>query len=515
MGIYDMMMDTNRSFQEGQQRGQQRRLGQLYSSALTAPQAQRPDLLAQMAKVSPDAAVSAQKTLADGDETAIKSTMQALSMATAAWKAGNKEMAQGFYSQAAPHLASLAGGKPLPPQMDDAAAQAFEKIIANASGGAAPQGFREFQMTAAAAGLVPGTPEYQQAANIALGRSPRAVTGAMKFDTFTGADGRPRPQRNNPTSGGVEIYYDESGQWMPLGAGGGSQQQLQGQPQGQPAMTQVEYATSDGMPIDPSEQGVAAEAFRRSRAGEEFNIPVTGGGQQSRVPGLGVGRRAEDEAYAKEAAQQRAQTEFLPQRGAIEARNAGQKETATQAAQVAAAGPKAQAEARAKAVADWPAVKQAATTLTSTIDELLKHPGLDIATGLSSKLDPRNFVPGQPGYDFRAKLEQLKGQTFLQAFNSLRGGGQITEVEGKKATDAIAALDNAQSRAQFVAALKKLQSVGVNAMNVQVQRMGGKSGGQQSAQQRRYAVGDYVEHGGKRYRVTGGDPQDPDVEEVR
>jgi hypothetical protein len=132
--IYEMMMGANKSFQDGRAQGQQQHLGQLYSQALTAPQDQRTPLLAQMAQVSPDAAVGAQRSLADGDETAIKSTMQALSMATAAWKAGNKDMAQGFYTQAAPHLASLAGGKPLPPQMDDAAAQAFEKILASASG---------------------------------------------------------------------------------------------------------------------------------------------------------------------------------------------------------------------------------------------------------------------------------------------------------------------------------------------------------------------------------------------
>jgi hypothetical protein len=129
--IYEMMMGANKSFQDGRAQGQQQHLGQLYSQALTAPQGERTPILAQMAQVSPDAAVGAQRSLADGDETAIKSTMQALSMATAAWKAGNKDMAQGFYTQAAPHLASLAGGRQLPPQMDDSAAQAFDKILAS------------------------------------------------------------------------------------------------------------------------------------------------------------------------------------------------------------------------------------------------------------------------------------------------------------------------------------------------------------------------------------------------
>jgi CheY-like chemotaxis protein len=56
-------------------------------------------------------------------------------------------------------------------------------------------------------------------------------------------------------------------------------------------------------------------------------------------------------------------------------------------------------------------------------------------------------------------VDQAKGQTFLQAFNSLRGGGQITEAEGNKATQALARLDRAQSQQDFDAALSDIEAV--------------------------------------------------------
>lgn len=66
------------------------------------------------------------------------------------------------------------------------------------------------------------------------------------------------------------------------------------------------------------------------------------------------------------------------------------------------------------------------------------------------------LLPTIPGVnsDFKARVGQLQGQTFLQAFNTLRGGGQITEVEGAKATDAIARLQKAQTPDEFYGALR-------------------------------------------------------------
>jgi hypothetical protein len=95
----------------------------------------------------------------------------------------------------------------------------------------------------------------------------------------------------------------------------------------------------------------------------------------------------------------------------------------------------------------------------AVIDKALSHPGRTTATGLSGTIDPRNYVSGTNARDFQVVLDQLGGAAFLQAFESLKGGGQITEVEGKKATDAMARLNRAQSDAEFESALRELRGI--------------------------------------------------------
>src|SRR5690606_31957574 len=68
-------------------------------------------------------------------------------------------------------------------------------------------------------------------------------------------------------------------------------------------------------------------------------------------------------------------------------------------------------------------------------------------------------VPNTPQAGTVARIEQLQGAAFLQAFETLKGGGQITEVEGKKATDAIARLKRTQNKDDFIAALNDLKAV--------------------------------------------------------
>lgn len=105
----------------------------------------------------------------------------------------------------------------------------------------------------------------------------------------------------------------------------------------------------------------------------------------------------------------------------------------------------------------------------SVIDKALNHPGRETATGLSGVLDPRNYLPGTNARDFQVVLDQLNGSAFMQAFESLKGGGQITEIEGNKATAAIARLNRAQSDAEFQIALKDLRDV----MSKGLSRLGG------------------------------------------
>jgi hypothetical protein len=58
----------------------------------------------------------------------------------------------------------------------------------------------------------------------------------------------------------------------------------------------------------------------------------------------------------------------------------------------------------------------------------------------------------------------LDGQAFLQAFESLKGGGQITEIEGQKATQAIGRLDDYQNPEDYKQALVELRDILATAM---------------------------------------------------
>jgi hypothetical protein len=107
------------------------------------------------------------------------------------------------------------------------------------------------------------------------------------------------------------------------------------------------------------------------------------------------------------------------------------------------------------------------------VDDLLASPGFKQAVGKSRMLGVQ-LIPGTQAKDFDIRLAQLKGKQFLQAFESLKGGGQITEVEGKKATDAIARMDAAGSESEFINASREFQQV----IRTGVERARRSAGGQ-------------------------------------
>jgi hypothetical protein len=115
---------------------------------------------------------------------------------------------------------------------------------------------------------------------------------------------------------------------------------------------------------------------------------------------------------------------------------------------------------------------EAATDAIDVIDKTLKHPGLSTATGLQGYIDPRNYIPGTDAKGFQTMLDQVKGGAFLSAYQSLRGGGAITEIEGKKAEQAVARLNKAQSTSEFTAALNDYRSVLMRGMERARERAG-------------------------------------------
>jgi hypothetical protein len=145
-----------------------------------------------------------------------------------------------------------------------------------------------------------------------------------------------------------------------------------------------------------------------------------------------------------------------------------------------------EAEINVEARADLPRVEQNAGQATQIIDQLLEHPGFAGIFGKSGMLQPQ-MVPGTDWSDANALLNQVKGKTFLEAFQTLKGGGAITEIEGLKAEQAIARLDRAQSDEAARQALLELKEIARMGVDRARQRAGmgqaGNGQGQVDAQQ--------------------------------
>lgn len=91
------------------------------------------------------------------------------------------------------------------------------------------------------------------------------------------------------------------------------------------------------------------------------------------------------------------------------------------------------------------------------IDALLFDPALGNALGIEGFLRRPLSELGLDSDTARvkARIDQIKGGAFLQAFESLKGGGQITELEGQKAEQAQSRLNTAQSEEDFREALQE------------------------------------------------------------
>jgi hypothetical protein len=100
------------------------------------------------------------------------------------------------------------------------------------------------------------------------------------------------------------------------------------------------------------------------------------------------------------------------------------------------------------------------------------HPGFQDVVGATWRPGLR-FVPGTDAADFQSKLDQVKGGAFLQAYETLKGGGSITNIEGEKGTSALNRMSTAQSEKEFVTAAREFQSVVRKAVERAKTRVGG------------------------------------------
>lgn len=185
--------------------------------------------------------------------------------------------------------------------------------------------------------------------------------------------------------------------------------------------------------VDPNRTGNDfITQFSQSQVGAQYNAPVN-------QPGIGVVQPSRVD----------------PSRNVTLA-----PESAVSGAAAQRAGAEAGATTTGKTLAerqiDLPRLEQNATQSIKIIDDLKAHPGLPYITGLYSKAP---IVPDTDQAAADALAKQIQGTTFLEAYNTLKGGGQITEVEGTKAQEAIGRLSRAQSTEDYIGALDDLRSV--------------------------------------------------------
>lgn len=132
---------------------------------------------------------------------------------------------------------------------------------------------------------------------------------------------------------------------------------------------------------------------------------------------------------------------------------------------------KAEGEKQGSAASNLPSVEQNTAYSQKILQDLVSHPGLHYAQGAASYAP---LIRGTSRADFEALRRQVGGTAFLQAFQSLKGGGAISNVEGEKATEAITRImDQSLSPDDFVKAANDLNNI----LNIGLQRAKGEAQG--------------------------------------
>lgn len=207
--------------------------------------------------------------------------------------------------------------------------------------------------------------------------------------------------------------------------------------------------------------------FRAREAGLQPGTPeyqdfmLNGGGDPATFRALDM--QAQAAGFAPGSAEY---AEFMATRGAglqAGARTTGENladiATGGEAARVVSSGAAQGSEEgknTASGIAGAPSEIAQAEQGIALIDSIMTDPALPAITGmLQGRLPPMT----QDGVNLNVKIKQLQGKAFLEAFESLKGGGAITEREGLAAQNAMARLDRAQSAKAYTDALNELKSI--------------------------------------------------------
>jgi hypothetical protein len=162
----------------------------------------------------------------------------------------------------------------------------------------------------------------------------------------------------------------------------------------------------------------------------------------------------------------------------------------TPAYKAAEAEQAATAEKRLIAMDEIKSVRKTITEMVGDGDKIPPHPGFSGSVGRKNYAYAFGMIPeflggkepfaGTSEADFYPYLKQLEGGAFLRAFERIKGGGQITEIEGQKATEAIIRASSSQSEVGFKKSMKDFVDV-ITAVENRMMETDAKRSGSTSA----------------------------------
>lgn len=267
---------------------------------------------------------------------------------------------------------------------------------------------------------------------------------------------------------------------------------------------------------------IAAKQREREVGAREMSAEAAASQARSAEARVGIAREAESTAQRRLDVEQR-RLDSTERRLTNEERRLALAEENARLAQdpehqraMAAARAAGQAAAKSEQAANdvLPKVIDTATAALANIDAMIgsperkdpvtgkvipatkPHPGFTTVVG-ATMLPGARFVPGTSAADFQARFDQIKGSAFLQAYETLKGGGQITNIEGEKGTAALNRMSIAQSEREFIQAAREFQEVvqkGLERAQARVKEL--QSPGQRSGSPRGSAPSGSVPSGG-------------------
>jgi hypothetical protein len=109
-------------------------------------------------------------------------------------------------------------------------------------------------------------------------------------------------------------------------------------------------------------------------------------------------------------------------------------------------------KAEGQAIVDAPKRLENIGKALAELKAVEEHPDREATTGWQANLGLDKWA-GTPQQGFASRVDQVRAGAFLEGAQALKGLGQMTEVEGAKATDAINRMRIAQGDAEFLSAL--------------------------------------------------------------